>query len=98
MNTASDPDLTACIAFLAEHDDATWFDLIERGMMSAGSLLEPEHILSAPVDPQRPDLIEEFRRSPLGPYSHELQLLIWRLRAQSPKGRYVLRQTAIGRW
>jgi hypothetical protein len=92
------PDLAACYAFLAEHDGATWFDLIEQGLMSSGSLLEPEHVLASPVDPDCSDLVEEFRRSPLGPYSERLQLLLWRLRAQQPAGRYVLRQTNSSRW
>lgn len=92
------PNLIASLAFLAEHEDATWFDLIEQGLMSEGSLLEPEHVLSAPVDPGRADLVEGFRRSPLGPFSHELQLLVWQLRAQAPKGRYALREIAAGRW
>src|SRR5262245_9993502 len=40
----------------------------------SGSLLESEHVLGSPVDPQREDLVEEFRCSPLGRRSRELQL------------------------
>ena len=32
------------------------------------------------IDPKRIDLVEEFRRSPLGPHSPELTLLVNRLR------------------
>jgi hypothetical protein len=95
---STQPTLIESLTFLAGHEDATWFDLIEQGLIREGSLLEPEHILSAPVDPTRADLVEEFRRSPLGPFSDELQLLLWQLRAQAPSGRYVLRETATGCW
>jgi hypothetical protein len=92
------PNLIVSLAFLAEHEDATWLDLIEQGLIGEGSLLEPEHVLSAPVDPTRADLVDEFRRSPLGPFSHELQLLVWQLRAQAPRGRYALREAGAGCW
>jgi len=93
------PDLNRCFSFLVDNEEATWFDLIDEGLMDRGSLLEPEHVLASPVDPSRSDLVDEFRKAPLGPYSSELQLLLWRLRAQVPAGRrYVLRQSASGRW
>lgn len=43
-----------------------------------------------PVDSSRTDLVEEFRRSPKGPHSRELQMLLHRMRWESPGGRYVL--------
>jgi hypothetical protein len=91
------PDLKLCFSFLVGNEDATWFDLIDRGLMDEGSLLEPEHVLASAVDATRSDLVDEFRKAPLGPYSGDLQLLAWRLRAQTPNGRrYVLRQSARG--
>ena len=42
------------------------------------------------VDPDRLDLVEEFRRSPKGPYSDELQKVLHRMRWSGVAGRYVL--------
>ena len=44
----------------------------------------------ATVDASRHDLVEEFRRRPLGPYGAELQELLFVLRTQDRDGRYVL--------
>ena len=43
-----------------------------------------------PIDPARRDLVEEFRRQPRGPHSRELQMVLHRMRWESPGGRYVL--------
>jgi hypothetical protein len=43
-----------------------------------------------PVDPDRLDLVEEFRRAPKGPHGEELQKLVHRLRWGAEKPRYVL--------
>jgi hypothetical protein len=43
-----------------------------------------------PVDATRTDLVEEFRRSPKGPHGRDLQMLLHRMRWESPGGRYVL--------
>lgn len=45
------------------------------------------------IDPARLDLVEEFRRTPRGPHSHDLQKLLHRMRwAGDPEetGRYIL--------
>ncbi|MET0529743.1 MAG: hypothetical protein ABW003_15670 [Microvirga sp.] len=43
-----------------------------------------------PVDPNRRDLIEEFRRNPRGPHSEDLQKVLHRMRWAGVAGRYVL--------
>ena len=43
-----------------------------------------------PIDPARLDLVEEFRRSPKGPHSPELQKVLHRMRWGGVAGRYVL--------
>lgn len=43
-----------------------------------------------PIDATRRDLVEEFRRSPKGPHGRDLQMLLHRMRWESPGGRYVL--------
>ena len=43
-----------------------------------------------PVDADRLDLVEEFRRSPRGPHSEQLQKLLHRMRWSGAGGRYVL--------
>jgi hypothetical protein len=83
--------------YLAEHPEATAIDLAELGL-SPDTLLAPERILCDLVDTDRLDLVEEFRRSPLGPHSEELTLLLWHLRAQVPLGRYVLECVGENRW
>ena len=75
---------------LEREPDATWFDLIDVGLLDSGSLIHPEHVLPSTVDPSRRDLVEEFRRAPLGPHSGELEQLLWILRSRCPFGRYVL--------
>lgn len=42
------------------------------------------------IDPDRTDLIEEFRQNPGGPYSAELALLVNRLRLSPLGERYIL--------
>ena len=42
------------------------------------------------IDPERTDLIEEFRLSPGGPYSPELALMVNRLRLSPLGERYIL--------
>jgi hypothetical protein len=42
------------------------------------------------VDPDRTDLVEEFRRNPFGPYGPELTLLVNRLRLGPMEERYIL--------
>jgi hypothetical protein len=42
------------------------------------------------VDPDRLDLVEEFRRAPRGPHGGELQKLLHRMRWGGVGGRYVL--------
>jgi len=42
------------------------------------------------IDPSRTDLAEEFRRSPDGPYSPELRLVVNRLRLMPPGDRHVI--------
>lgn len=42
------------------------------------------------VDPDRTDLVEEFRRNPKGPHSDELRKLLHRMRWSGVGGRYVL--------
>lgn len=69
---------------------ATWFDLIDAGLLDSAALIHPERILPSSVDSTRLDLVEEFRRSPLGPHSADLEQLLWVLRSQCPRGRYVL--------
>ncbi|TWT15932.1 hypothetical protein FQU96_02100 [Reyranella sp. CPCC 100927] len=43
-----------------------------------------------PIDATRRDLVDEFRRAPRGPHSRELQMVLHRMRWESPGGRYVL--------
>ncbi|MDI6029042.1 hypothetical protein QBK99_22990 [Corticibacterium sp. UT-5YL-CI-8] len=43
-----------------------------------------------PVDPNRLDLVEEFRRAPKGPYSPDLQKIVHRMRWGGEGGRFVL--------
>ena len=53
-----------------------------------------------PIDPDRLDLVEEFRRQPRGPHGDELQKMLHRLRwAGDPDqpGRYVLIVTQPGK-
>lgn len=42
------------------------------------------------IDPERSDLIEEFRQSPEGPYSPELALVVNRLRLSPLGERYII--------
>ena len=42
------------------------------------------------VDPNRTDLVEEFRRKPKGPHSDDLRRLLHRMRWSGIGGRYVL--------
>ena len=42
------------------------------------------------IDPERLDLVEEFKANPFGPYSHELERLVNRLRMGPVEDRYVL--------
>lgn len=42
------------------------------------------------IDPERLDLVEEFKANPFGPYGHELTRLVNRLRMGPMAGRYVL--------
>lgn len=42
------------------------------------------------IDPDRTDLVEEFRENPGGPYSLELELLVNRLRLSPLGERYIL--------
>jgi hypothetical protein len=83
--------------YLAEHEEATAFDLEELGL-APNSLLAPELILQEPIDGDRLDLVEEFRVKPLGPHGEELRRLLWNLRAQTPAGRYVLSRMESGGW
>lgn len=75
---------------LEQEPDATWLDLIDVGLLDSGSLIYPERVLPPTVDSSRLDLVDEFKRTPLGPHSSELQQLTWILRSQCPNGRYVL--------
>lgn len=75
---------------LERKPEATWFDLIDVGLLDSGSLIHPERVLPSSVDSNRLDLVDEFRRSPLGRHSAELEQLLWVLRSQCPNGRYVL--------
>ena len=43
-----------------------------------------------PIDATRRDLVEEFQCNPKGAHSRELQMVLHRLRWESPGGRYVL--------
>ncbi|MGE0717444.1 MAG: hypothetical protein AB7P02_18500 [Alphaproteobacteria bacterium] len=55
------------------------------------------------VDPDRTDLVEEFRRNPKGPHSDELRKVLHRMRWSGVGGRFVLvvvdpgRRWALGR-
>jgi len=55
------------------------------------------------IDPSRTDLVEEFRRNPMGPHGAELRLLINRLRIMPIADRHIMvctrrgRQWAVGR-
>ena len=42
------------------------------------------------VDPDRTDLVEEFRRKPKGPHSDDLRRILHRMRWSGIGGRYVL--------
>lgn len=42
------------------------------------------------IDPARHDLVEEFRRNPLGPYGPELSLVVNRLKMMPLADRHVL--------
>jgi hypothetical protein len=96
--TVSREELLAAYKFLTSDADATWFDLVEQGLMGSGVLLQPELLLDFDVDGSRTDLVEEFERRPLGPYSDDLQLLLWRLRARPGNARYALRRHGSGGW
>lgn len=89
--------IAAAARYLADNPDATAVDLDELGIMR-NSLLAPEAILTERVDPDRLDLVEEFRSCPCGPYGEELRQLLWNMRAQTPVGRYVLARTAPSGW
>ena len=83
--------------YLTAHPEATAIQLSEHGL-AALSVLAPERILCGPVDADRLDLVDEFRRNPLGPWSEELRQLLWHLRAQTPVGRYVLERAGESSW
>lgn len=85
------------LLFLEDNPEATWVDLVEKEVMPASALLSPERVLSFPVDASRTDLVAEFRRSPLGPYSPDLRTLLWTLRSATPHGRYLLYDDRHGR-
>ncbi len=50
-----------------------------------------------PIDAERRDLIEEFRRSPKGPYSSELQKIVHRMRWSGEGGRFALMPVVPGK-
>ena len=52
----------------------------------------------AGVDPFRRDLIEEFRRRPIGEHSGDLQRLLNLMRNEPLQGKYVLLCTSPGLW
>lgn len=89
--------LSEAAEYLAQHPDSTGFDLKELALVP-NALDPPQELLRDSVDPDRVDLVEEFRASPLGPHSLELRHLLWNLRAQSPAGSYVLSRVAGGGW
>ncbi len=49
------------------------------------------------IDTSRTDLVEEFRANPGGPYSHELTLVVNRLRLMPMADRHILVCTKRGR-
>ncbi len=81
--------------YLSEHPEATALTLEDLGMVAEAPA---QQILASPIDSDRLDLVDEFRRKPLGPYSEELRVLLWHLRAQHPAGRYVLEQLGESHW
>jgi hypothetical protein len=83
---------------LREHPAATWVELLDLGLLESEVLLAPERVLNFPVDGSRRDLVEEFRRRPLGPHGVDLTQLLWQMRSQTPHGRYVARELAGGGW
>jgi hypothetical protein len=50
-----------------------------------------------PIDPDRLDLVEEFRRNPRGPHSEPLQKVLHRMRWSGTGGRWVLITVEPGR-
>jgi hypothetical protein len=58
-------------------------------MLSAVSMLEIDPSAAHyPIDPDRLDLVEEFRRAPKGPHSDELQKVLHRMRWRGEARRY----------
>ncbi|HWU65266.1 MAG TPA: hypothetical protein VN112_24860 [Ensifer sp.] len=49
------------------------------------------------IDPDRLDLVEEFRRAPKGPYSPELQKVMHRMRWSGEGGRFALMPVVPGK-
>lgn len=60
-------------------------------------LVNDPDVAHFPVDASRRDLVEEFRLAPKGPHSRDLQMLLHRMRWESPGGRYVLVTVEVGR-
>ena len=81
--------------YLSEHAEATALTLEDLSMLPEAPAAQ---ILGSPIDSDRLDLVDEFRSNPLGPYSEELRVLLWHLRAQHPAGRYVLEPRGESRW
>lgn len=80
-------------------DVRTWVDVAEDEGLSLRTVMFPDLLFcDARVDPSRTDLVEEFQRNPLGPYSPDLQVLLFTLRTQDEGGRYVLQTRGPGRW
>ena len=53
-------------------------------------LVNTADIAHFPIDASRLDLVAEFKAAPRGPHGRELQMLLHRMRWESPGGRYVL--------
>ena len=57
-----------------------------RGQVEADCLTPTRRGHVYRIDPERLDLFEEFKAKPFGPYSHELERLLNRLRMGPVKG------------
>ena len=53
-------------------------------------LVNTSDLAHFPIDASRADLVAEFKAAPRGPHGRELQMLLHRMRWESPGGRYVL--------
>ncbi len=70
--------------------ELTWMDLLGDGVDLADMMAPERPFSDRRISDTPPELIEEFRSSPLGPYSPALQEVLCVMRTQDRGGRYIL--------